>query len=745
MFRLAAPVANGTRALSVARLRRPWTAESGVTPFLPRWSKPAAMRAVRATIVIPTLFAITDQAIGNIQMATFAAFGGFATLVLVTFAGTRRDKLVAHVLLAIVGSVLLTIGTAVSGSVVAAALVTIPVAFAVFFAGIAGPNAAAGALAAMLPYVLPASSPGTMSMVPDRLAGWLLASVAGTVAVLVFSPATGGNSLGTALSKLANALADQFDAMLAGDADDATLNTAIAAKHDLLAEFTSTPFRPTGVATSDQATADAVELLEWCTSQCADFARERGDLTATSDIDRELLQAAGAVLRDAGTLLAGGDARPDLERLDALRAQSIDRMRELDRDAADFPDEARVSFHACSLAITALATGADAMVARRIVGPEWMAEQRGHWFAGTVLPLQAKSQRTLSAYTGLARRHASVRSVWFVNSLRSALALAAAVAVADLSSVQHGFWVVLGTLSVLRTNASATGSTALRALLGTAGGFVIGGALLVAIGTSTTALWVALPIAIFVAGYAPGAAPFAVGQAAFTIVVAVLFNLLAPVGWKVGVLRIEDVAIGCAVSVLVGTLFWPRGVAPLVGDDLADAYRTGSTYLAEAMEWAVGLRDQRPGGAMDAITAGVRLEDALRGFLAEQGTKHIKKEQLWHLVGGSLRLRLTAHAVAMLPAAKPEHLAGLQDVLTRRTLVLDGWYGRLAAQLGRPRGPVTALLTPRFETTAELENQPGSRHAIWLCEHLDHLGEHLSELVEPAARLAEIRRRPWWR
>ena len=87
------------------------------------------------------------------------------------------------------------------------------------------------------------------------------------------------------------------------------------------------------------------------------------------------------------------------------------------------------------------------------------------------------------------------------------------------------------------------------------------------------ALWVVLPVAVFIAAYTPGTAPFAIGQAAFTVTVAVLFNLLAPVGWKVGVLRIEDVAIGCGVSILAGLLFWPRGIASLVGDDLADAFR----------------------------------------------------------------------------------------------------------------------------------------------------------------------------
>jgi hypothetical protein len=29
------------------------------------------------------------------------------------------------------------------------------------------------------------------------------------------------------------------------------------------------------------------------------------------------------------------------------------------------------------------------------------------------------------------------------------------------------------------------------------------------------------------------------------VTIVVLFNLLVPVGWKVGLLRVEDVAIGC--------------------------------------------------------------------------------------------------------------------------------------------------------------------------------------------------------
>ena len=155
-------------------------------------------------------------------MALFAAFGSFATLVLVSFAGTRRDKLIAHLALALVGSLLLVIGTAVNSSTALAARRDRPGDVRVFFAGVTGPNAAAGVTGALLAYVLPAASPGTISMVPDRLAGWWLASVAGTAAVLAISTPPAGDKLRGAVAKLASTLADELDAILRGTATEAT-------------------------------------------------------------------------------------------------------------------------------------------------------------------------------------------------------------------------------------------------------------------------------------------------------------------------------------------------------------------------------------------------------------------------------------------------------------------------------------------------------------------------------------------
>ncbi len=696
--------------------------------------------------MVPGLFAVTDKVIGNLQMATFAAFGGFATLVLANFGGTRRDKLIAHTALALAGSVLLTIGTAISGSTALAAVVTVPVTFVVFFAGVLGPRAASGVTAALLAYVLPAASPGTFSMVPDRLAGWWLASVAGTLAVLAFSPPAADRLRGAA-SKLAAILADEIDAMLAGASTPEQLTACVEGERELTAQFTATPFRPTGLATADQALANAVELLEWCTALVLDSVRERSDLSDGAPADRELLGVAAGVLRDAGALFAGGRDRPDLQRLEDCRARSIAVAPRHRRGSDECQAAARLSFHAHAIAVTIIAIGADAIVAARLADGDWLNDVRMRWYGGSPLGLGAEQRRDgVSKYTGIALSHASVRSVWFINSVRGALALAAAVAVADLSSVQHGFWVVLGTLSVLRTNAASTGSTAARALLGTAAGFVIGAVVVQVIGASSGTLWVALPIAVFVAAYAPGTLPFAVGQAAFTVTVAVLFNLLVPVGWKVGVLRIEDVAIGCAVSVLVGVLFWPRGVASVVGDDLADAYRSGAKYLLEAVEWACGHRADAPRGATPSVTDGLRLDEALRGFLAEQGTKHIGKEELWRLVGGTLRLRLTAHAVAGLPRNGNLDIGEQGVALGRRAEILEAWYERLAAQVGRPHGQtIDTLSAPGVADRDGIVRSSWSHHEIWLREHLDHLTEHLDELVTPAARIAEIRRGPWWR
>src|SRR6266568_743828 len=712
----------------------------------PTWSVPAGLRTLRAVLVIPSLFALTFEGFGNLQMALFAAFGGFASLVMASFGGSRRDKLIAHLGLAVIGSLGLIIGTAVNGIAWLAVLVTIPVTFGIFFAGVAGPNAASGVTAALLPYVLPVATPGTISMIPDRLAGWWLASVVSAAVVLLIPAPSPGDRLRAAAAGSARTLGAHLEASARGTATAADTQACQEAKHQLMTAFASTPYRPVGLATADQGMASVVQLLEWCTALVADATEGHPNLDQAAQPDRELFGLTAVVLRQTGDLLAGAtSAAPDIAAMERQReASTAYHQSATDQDIDAVEIVARHAFHAQAIALVVRNIAADALIATRRADPETIAARRLGWYGaqpeGTTAERRAAS---IAGAMGVLTRHASFRSVWFLNSLRGSLALAAAVLVADISGVQHGFWVVLGTLSVLRTNAASTESTALRALGGT------------------------------MLGFAPGALPFTIGQAAFTVVVLVLFNLLAPAGWKVGLLRIEDVAIGCLVSLVVGVLFWPRGAA----------------YLTQAVDWALGTRHDPPDAGAAAVTAGIRLDEALRGFLAEQGAKRVSKEELWMLVMASMRLRLTAYSLAGMQA--PERLrqhthrgtAYARTALAHATADLTGFYERVAVLVGRPVAHQVLLpvsvpaftglngTTPRADGTdgpsgavvlteggdadglddadgtelVRVITTPHHPHLLWVHEHLQHLSSHAQAIADPASHVAEQRRLPWWR
>ena len=725
------------------------------------WSRPAALRATRAVIVIPSLFAIATYVIRDPQMAQFVTFGGFATLVVTTFAGRRRDKVRAHLGLAIAGSVSLVIGTLVSGTTWLAALVTFVVVFAVFFGGVLGPLPATATAGILYPFILPVVSAGGASTIGSRLEGWWLASAAGTLAVLLLSQKSDGDRIRATASPLATEIATRVRAASVGETIDPA--DMWAAKERMWAAFNRASYRPTGLASADQALASVVELLDWSAGQAADAFDGHIDMTQADPREREVLAITAGIFDDVAALLSGRPADPAFEKLEQARVAAARRLRDL--SVGSEPAERIATAHAVHaqmIAVAARSSAADALIAARRADPAAIAAERRRWSAppGTADPRSRPSG--ISTAAGVVIRHASVRSVWFVNSLRAAAAIAAAVAVADLAGVQHAFWVVLGTLSVLRSNSSGTEATALRALGGTVIGFVVGAALITAIGTGRTALWVTLPLAILVAAYAPGTAPFAIGQAAFTIVIVVLFNLNDPSGWTVGLARVEDVAIGCAVSVVVGVLFWPRGAAALVGDDLADAFRSGAKYLTQAVDWALSERSVPPSAASaTAVTAGLRLEDALRGFLAEQGAKRVAKEDLWTLVTAAQRVRLTASTVAGLRDPPPADsaatgsawpplegagaYAGTQAYASLRTAArqLAAFYGRIADEVGRPgvAAPELLAVPPVLDGSAPRLHP----HLLWVQEHLHDLGRSAHSVSRPALRVAEARRVPWWR
>jgi uncharacterized membrane protein YccC len=358
-------------------------------------------------------------------------------------------------------------------------------------------------------------------------------------------------------------------------------------------------------------------------------------------------------------------------------------------------------------------------------------------------------RRTALEATGeLTAEHASVRSVWFQNSVRGAAGLALAVYIAQRTGLQHGFWVVLGTLSVLRSNALGTGWSIVSALFGTAVGIIVGSLLVIGIGTHEAVLWLVLPIAVLLAAYAPRAISFAAGQAGFTVMLFVLFNIIQPVGWRVGVVRVEDVAIGFAISLGVGVLFWPRGASALLRENLAAAYGRGIEYVTATARQLIEGRDSRDTdyGSRSAGAALHRLDDAFRQYLAERSAGEFNVEDVAALVGGASRVQRAAQSLTSLGRMEDgtTRLERCGKNLDRELHALQSWYVALGYALvhRRPVPPPhirdaagASRMLACVREAAHDRNEETVKAALvllWASQHLDNLWRLEAHLAERA-------------
>jgi hypothetical protein len=404
------------------------------------------------------------------------------------------------------------------------------------------------------------------------------------------------------------------------------------------------------------------------------------------------------------------------------------------------------SFRAHELSFVVAQIAANTEFAAAASRRSWIERLLGRQPEGFQGPLTSAQER--------AGAHLDRQSLWLRNSLRGAVALGLAVLVADLSGVQHAFWVVLGTLSVLRSNALSTGQDLVRALAGTSAGFVVGGILVYLVGTNTTVLWVLLPFAILFAGLAPTTISFAAGQAAFTLTLLILFNILAPAGWKIGLVRVEDVALGGVVSLGVGLLFWPRGAAAAFGKALAAAYVDSARYLADAVAYgagrcdASGPRSSAPREqALRAAAASRRLDDAFRGYLSESGSKPVPLAEVTGLVTGVAGVRLAGDAVLDL-WDRDDGKGGDRSVARRELIRVAGnvtsWYEHFAASLIGDEDVPDPLAPDQVAderllgaVQRDLRSSDGNATAagvrvIWTGDHLDASRRLQRMLVEPA-------------
>ena len=343
------------------------------------------------------------------------------------------------------------------------------------------------------------------------------------------------------------------------------------------------------------------------------------------------------------------------------------------------------------------------------------------------------------------RSHLSFTSVRFRDAVRAGVAFGIAVYVAGRGDIQHGFWVVLGALTVLRTSVLAGGRSAVEAVGGTVIGFLAVIPIVWLTGSAIVTQWILLPPCVFIAAFAAGVLPYAVGQAAFTVFIVVAVNIIEPNGWHTGALRVKDVMIGAAVALVAGLLFWPRGARLQARAAIGDLYRVTGALVASAFHHILAGAGAGGDADQDDRRALGRARAAVSDLSAERGHKGPGVAAAAQLVVTAAAVRDAAERIALLPpietAAPAAVLTEVNGVVGRFRGVADalrtGGGVALAdpATIGRDRRDATAA---RLATDVLSPDPRARRDAftiVWVGEWVVDLAHMTADLDAPVRDL----------
>ncbi len=180
------------------------------------------------------------------------------------------------------------------------------------------------------------------------------------------------------------------------------------------------------------------------------------------------------------------------------------------------------------------------------------------WFS---LPRSDSAGVTSQQNDNAARAIAGERFDWLPKAIHAGLAFSLVVLLTRVARVDHAFWVILGVLPVLNTKIGAA-RTFWQQQAGTVLGYAIGALVVAIVGGQQVWYWLILPLCVFGSAYASTAVGLLAGQAAYTVFVVVMFCILIPQERASGIARLEDIAIGGAVSLAVASLLRLGNVTP---------------------------------------------------------------------------------------------------------------------------------------------------------------------------------------
>jgi len=686
----------------------------------------AVRRGIRAAVVMVLVVWLLLIVLDNPEGAVFAAFGSAGMMIAADFAGDAKHRLVAYLTMGFAGMVTITAGRYASTTVLSAVLVTVVVGFVLAFAAVMRGMLAAGAPGVLIVYIVAVSLGGTTGDLVRYLIGWIVAVIVCAVTALVLLPRDRRLDVrGAAADALLGAKGVVDAAWVEPDAQALPQRRAAFADtiEALNRGFIGQPFRPAGTTVRDRGLVLLVDELNTARSLIGIVGEEpwgRADL-GTPELAAEVsavLGAMAAALRDPSTV-------PSAAHLDELRSghRALTERWVLQQarggaTSGDLADEVR-SGHIVRIS---------ALACERLV--ELVRQANGA--AQELLP--AMPSVPWRSWGTILRAHLTPTSPWFQTAARMGLGLGIAVAIVRASEVAHGFWVLLGVMSVLRFDAASTRKFAWQAIVGSVVGVIIGGLLIRWTGQSETLLWITFPIAVFLMAWGPAVLGFVVGQAAFSAFVLLVLGIVDwPPQAGLGEIRVEDIALGAVVAVLIGLILWPGGAARALHTAVATAMREASAFLSLALRTLVVEvpAADRTRSAKAASLAAMRATET-HDIATMQGPRALPDPRQWaRLTNAATLLVDIGHVVEQYSQGHPllDGRPELGAVVTRTEQSSTRAWTALAHELettGRPTPLAGAAGEPRgdLELDAVVIRSPEDAHAfvltLWATDWVDH-------------------------
>jgi uncharacterized membrane protein YccC len=690
-------------------------------------------KAGRTALAMSASFLIGIHLVDNPQFAVVATFTAAAVLGIADFSGSRAQRLLVTAATLGAGAVLLAIGTAVSTNTAAASVTMFVVAMAVSFSSVFSGYFAAASSAVIVFYVVATGVEGPTSVIASREAGLAFGGALSLIAAGWLWPSRSTAESRVALSRVYRILAEQVGGLLStadlstahatsrrpadggviDSEDDDQLAQAILAAEQAIA---SSAWRPDGLASPHKARMYMLQGARRIAGLIDVFDRlPIRSVAGLEDVSGHLINELALQLgRCATGVVDYGRVLPEPARIELVKERftTAGHGRFADDLAAGQESDRLRSFVSWYFVLQQLCWGASlaSIHCRAMHNAPLEASVRSE---------QSTLVRTLAdgpsaaKWLRRARRHLSLRSVHFQNSLRLATGLALARLAVGVFGLQHGFWVGFATLVVLKTSAAGTRSSAFQAAVGTAIGFAVSSVLITTFGVDALIYSIMLPVVVFAAFYLPTAVSFIAGQAFFTMVIVVLFNLLKPAGWTVGLVRFEDVLVGAAIGLFIGVAIWPRGASSELSRVVGQLFSFGGRYAQATVSRVLGRAPDStaPGGSgpVDAgseevltlwrdqmCVAAVDAEDVFSQYLSEPHQSDAPVMAWASLMATAHQLWFGSSVVALVPEATgaatkmPEVCDGL---LLSSALLASNYRGIADALAGQDRLEMRAPLT----------------------------------------------------